>query len=75
MIDPMDIDPDTNKPYANFSSDSLDTSFHDHEMDMDDPPLSFIEEQIRNKIASFDDDPPDTNFQRGYLAALKELAR
>lgn len=31
-IDPMDIDPDTGRPYAGYSSPSLDTSFHDHEM-------------------------------------------
>lgn len=36
-IDPMDIDPETNRPYANYSSPSLDTSFHDHEMDVDEP--------------------------------------
>jgi len=31
-IDPMDIDPDTGRPYAGYSSPSLDTSFHDREM-------------------------------------------
>lgn len=31
-IDPMDIDPETGRPYANYSSPALDTSFHDHEM-------------------------------------------
>lgn len=35
-IDPMDIDPDTGRPYAGYSSPSLDTSFHDHEMNVDD---------------------------------------
>lgn len=35
-INPMDIDPETNRPYANYSSPSLDTSFHDGEMDVDD---------------------------------------
>lgn len=34
-IDPRDIDPNTNRPYAGYSSPSLDTSFHDHEMDVD----------------------------------------
>jgi hypothetical protein len=38
-IDPRDIDPETNLPYANYSSPSLDTSFHDHEMDADEPEL------------------------------------
>lgn len=31
-IDPGDIDPDTGRPYSNYSSPSLDTSFHDAEM-------------------------------------------
>lgn len=35
-IDPQDIDPDTGRPYSNYSSPSLDTSFHDTEMDVDD---------------------------------------
>lgn len=34
-IDPQDIDPETNRPYSNYSSPSLDTSFHDGEMDVD----------------------------------------
>ena len=34
-VNPMDIDPDTNRPYANYSAASLDTSFHDGEMDTD----------------------------------------
>lgn len=32
-IDPRDIDPETNRPYAGFSSPALDTSFHDGERD------------------------------------------
>jgi len=36
MIDPQDIDPETGRPYPNYSSPSLDTSFHDGEMDVDD---------------------------------------
>jgi hypothetical protein len=36
MIDPQDIDPDTGRPYPGYSSPALDTSFHDHEMDVDD---------------------------------------
>lgn len=35
-VHPNDIDPETNRPYAGYSSPSLDTSFHDHEMDDDD---------------------------------------
>jgi len=35
-MDPQDIDPDTGRPYAGYSSPGLDTSFHDNEMDVDD---------------------------------------
>jgi hypothetical protein len=35
-IDPMDIDPDTGRPYSNYSSPALDTSLHDGEMGVDD---------------------------------------
>lgn len=35
-IDPQDIDPDTGRPYSNYSSAALDTSFHDHEAGEDD---------------------------------------
>lgn len=34
-IDPQDIDPDTGRPYPGYSSPSLDTTFHDTEMDVD----------------------------------------
>ena len=34
-IDPQDIDPETGRPYSNYSSPSLDTSFHDAEMAQD----------------------------------------
>ena len=30
-VDPGDLDPETGRPYANYSSPSLDTSFHDAE--------------------------------------------
>lgn len=33
-IDPSDIDPETGRPYPGYSSPALDTSFHDHEMDV-----------------------------------------
>lgn len=33
-VDPSDLDPETGQPYANYSSPSLDSSFHDHEMDV-----------------------------------------
>lgn len=32
-------------------------------------------EYLRQMIEQFDLDPPDTHYQRGYLAALKELLR
>lgn len=35
-IDPQDLDPDTGRPYSNYSSASLDTSFHDGEAEGDD---------------------------------------
>ncbi len=35
-IDPQDIDPDTGRPYPGYSSPSLDTTFHDIEMDVND---------------------------------------
>lgn len=41
MIDPQDIDPDTGRPYPNYSSPSLDTSFHDGEMNVDDCPHKY----------------------------------
>lgn len=41
-IDPRDIDPETGRPYAGYSSPSLDTSFHDHEMDVDGPPAGTL---------------------------------
>lgn len=46
-IDPMDIDPDTGRPYANYSSPSLDTSFHDAEMDVEDTEASLLDELAR----------------------------
>jgi hypothetical protein len=32
-----------------------------------------LERLIAQGIKSFKDDPPDSDYQRGYLAALKEL--
>ena len=34
--DPADIDPETNRPYENYSSPALDGSFHDSERDTED---------------------------------------
>lgn len=42
-IDPMDIDPDTNMPYAGYSSPSIDTSFYDLENDQPDLVCDLIE--------------------------------
>lgn len=36
-IHPDDIDPDTGRPYPNYSSPALDTTFHDIEMDVEEP--------------------------------------
>lgn len=35
-LDPSDVDSDTGRPYAGYSSPALDTSFHDGEMDVGD---------------------------------------
>ena len=45
-IDPQDMDPDTGQPYVGYSSPSLDTSFHDHEMagEREDTEASLIDE-------------------------------
>lgn len=43
-IDPMDLDPDTGRPYANYSSPSLDTSLHDAEMEVEDTEPSLLAE-------------------------------
>ena len=34
-----------------------------------------MKERLADMIRSFDKDPPDTDYQRGYLAALVELAK
>jgi len=50
-IDPQDIDPNTNRPYRGYSSPSLDTSFHDREMAVDETPeerAAGIEAALRN---------------------------
>jgi hypothetical protein len=49
-IDPQDIDPDTGRPYPGYSSPSLDTTFHDIEMDVDED-----EDTVANVAASIDD--------------------
>lgn len=45
-IHPDHIDPQTNRPYADYSSPSLDSSFHDGEMAVDDPPMTAAEKMI-----------------------------
>lgn len=42
-IDPQDIDPDTGRPYPGYSSPSLDTTFHNIEMDVDDEGDEYLE--------------------------------
>lgn len=34
-----------------------------------------IEEYLKEAIASFEKDPADTLFQKGYLAALEEMQK
>lgn len=46
-INPMDIDPETNRPYSNYSSPALDTSFHDGERE--DNPM----EEVWVEVGSF----------------------
>ena len=53
-IDPMDIDPETGRPYAGYSSPSLDTSFHDWEMGGDDDDESEELETCDNCGADYD---------------------
>ena len=36
--------------------------------------MKTLETRLREAIKSFDTDPPESDYQRGYLAALKELA-
>lgn len=45
-IDPRDIDPDTGRPYSNYSSPALDDSFHRHEMDVDDDPVDLLAQEL-----------------------------
>jgi hypothetical protein len=33
-----------------------------------------VEDYLQEALEKFDRDPPDTDFQRGYLAALKAIA-
>jgi hypothetical protein len=55
-IDPQDIDPDTGRPYAGYSSPSLDTSFHDGEMDVSDSePFEHLDSEA-DDLRDFDDD-------------------
>ena len=37
--------------------------------------MSKIIKYLRDAIATFDNDPADSDFQRGYLAALKDVLR
>jgi len=53
-IDPQDIDPETGRPYSNYSSPSLDTSFHDGEMDDEDDDTDWEAEGARIALDSMD---------------------
>jgi hypothetical protein len=45
-IHPNDLDPDTGRPYAGYSSPALDTAFHDGEMAVDDAPASIVDKAL-----------------------------
>lgn len=49
-VDPSDIDPETGRPYSNYSSPSLDSSFHDHEMDTEDDDVEPSRQPITDMI-------------------------
>lgn len=70
-IDPQDIDPDTGRPYSNYSSPALDTSFHDREMDVDlDAELADFQDRLA-RMTEF-----DPEFQAEEAAdVLNELIR
>lgn len=53
-INPQDIDPETGRPYSNYSSASLDTSFHDAEMNVADS-----EDSLLSELAALDDFDPE----------------
>lgn len=58
-IDPQDIDPETGRPYSNYSSPSLDTSFHDHELADDDsypPPCPRDRQGVHDWVISEETD-------------------
>ena len=70
-IDPMDIDPETNRPYAGYHSPALDTSFHDGEMDVDDE--DDLEDMIDEAISdSLDVDWTSRDGAKAVLRALEE---
>ena len=54
-IDPQDMNPDTGRPYSNYSSPSIDTSFHDGEMDVenDEDDVDWDGESESNADASY----------------------
>ena len=72
-FDPMDIDPETNRPYSNYSTDSLDTGFHDHEMDVDDPEPTLEEEAIEVAEAVAAAFPPTLHRNGAQVAALAKV--
>ena len=65
-IDPQDIDPETNRPYAGYSSPSLDDSFHRHEMELDDP-IDRLTDKERRRLSDVVGDDLD------MLAQLAEI--
>lgn len=64
-IGPQDIDPETGMPYSNYSSPSLDTSFHDHEMAVDLTPkeeLLATLKEVRAEIRRINEAAGETRF-------------
>lgn len=69
-IDPMNIDPATNRPYSNYSSPALDTSFHDGEMDVDDHEHTDECARLANE-----DDEDDDDFWSDDPRAMQGMGR
>lgn len=64
-IDPQDIDPDTGRPYPGYSSPSLDTTFHDIEMDVDGESEDYIEHK-RYPLKDWKYEVANGDTRRGY---------
>lgn len=63
-IDPQDIDPEINRPYSNYSTSSLDTSFHDHEMEIDDDFEGVDNRELLKRYRAGDDEAGEELLRR-----------